>query len=85
VNIADRTVLITGANRGLGRALLEEALRRGARDLDIPKASTESAARAIFDGVEQGADERFPDPMSEAWADGWRNSASKALERQLAA
>ncbi|GII52619.1 short-chain dehydrogenase/reductase [Planotetraspora thailandica] len=29
--IADRTLLVTGANRGIGRALVEEALRRGAR------------------------------------------------------
>ena len=29
--IADRSVLVTGANRGLGRALVDEALRRGAR------------------------------------------------------
>jgi NAD(P)-dependent dehydrogenase (short-subunit alcohol dehydrogenase family) len=31
MRIADRTVFVTGANRGLGRALVEEALRRGAR------------------------------------------------------
>ena len=31
MNIANKTVLVTGANRGIGRALLEEALRRGAR------------------------------------------------------
>jgi NAD(P)-dependent dehydrogenase (short-subunit alcohol dehydrogenase family) len=31
MTIADKTVLVTGANRGLGRALVEEALRRGAR------------------------------------------------------
>lgn len=31
VAIADKTVLVTGANRGLGRALIDETLRRGAR------------------------------------------------------
>lgn len=31
MNIANRTILITGANRGLGAALVEETLRRGAR------------------------------------------------------
>jgi NAD(P)-dependent dehydrogenase (short-subunit alcohol dehydrogenase family) len=55
------------------------------RDLDIPKASPESVARAILDGVEKGEEEIFPDPMSEAIAEGWRSSAVKALERQFAA
>jgi NAD(P)-dependent dehydrogenase (short-subunit alcohol dehydrogenase family) len=32
--IAGRTVLVTGANRGLGQALVEEALRRGAARVD---------------------------------------------------
>src|SRR3989442_14430252 len=31
MTIADRAVLVTGANRGIGQALVEEALRRGAR------------------------------------------------------
>jgi NAD(P)-dependent dehydrogenase (short-subunit alcohol dehydrogenase family) len=34
------------------------------RNLDIPKASPESAARAIFDGVENGEEEIFPDPYA---------------------
>jgi len=35
------------------------------RDLDIPKASPESVARAIFDGVEIGDEDIFPDPMAQ--------------------
>jgi NAD(P)-dependent dehydrogenase (short-subunit alcohol dehydrogenase family) len=55
------------------------------RNLDIPKASPESVARAILDGVEKGEEEIFPDPMSESVAEGWRSGAVKALERQFAA
>ncbi len=55
------------------------------RDLDIPKASPESVARAIFDGVEKGEEDIFPDPMSESMAESWRSGAAKALERQNAA
>jgi NAD(P)-dependent dehydrogenase (short-subunit alcohol dehydrogenase family) len=31
MTIADRAVLATGADRGIGQALVEEALRRGAK------------------------------------------------------
>jgi NAD(P)-dependent dehydrogenase (short-subunit alcohol dehydrogenase family) len=55
------------------------------RDLDIPKASPESVARATFAGLENGEEEIFPDPMSEAIAEGWRSSAVKALQHQFAA
>jgi NAD(P)-dependent dehydrogenase (short-subunit alcohol dehydrogenase family) len=53
--------------------------------LDIPKASPESVARAVFDGVEEGEEDIFPDPLSESVAEGWRGGVSKALERQNAA
>jgi NAD(P)-dependent dehydrogenase (short-subunit alcohol dehydrogenase family) len=55
------------------------------RGFDIPKASPESVARAIFDGVENGEEEIFPDPMSEPMAEGWRSGAAKAMERENAA
>ncbi len=55
------------------------------RGLDIPKASAESVARAIFDGVENGDEEIFPDPLSASLAESWRSGALKALERQNAA
>ena len=37
--IAGRTVLVTGANRGLGQALVDEALRRGAARVYAGRAS----------------------------------------------
>jgi NAD(P)-dependent dehydrogenase (short-subunit alcohol dehydrogenase family) len=55
------------------------------RGLDIPKASPESVARAIFDGVEKGVEDIFPDSMSETMAESWRSGAAKALEHQYAA
>jgi NAD(P)-dependent dehydrogenase (short-subunit alcohol dehydrogenase family) len=51
---------------------------------DIPKFSPESVARGIFDGLQKGEEDIFPDPMSESIAEGWRNGAGKALERQFA-
>jgi NAD(P)-dependent dehydrogenase (short-subunit alcohol dehydrogenase family) len=55
------------------------------RGFDIPKAAPESVARAILDGVEQGEEDIFPDPMSQAMAAGWRDGVAKAFERQNAA
>ena len=55
------------------------------RGLDIPKAAPDTVARGIFDGVENGQEEIFPDPMSESLAQSWRGGAAKALERQYAA
>jgi NAD(P)-dependent dehydrogenase (short-subunit alcohol dehydrogenase family) len=55
------------------------------RGFDVPKASPESVARAIFDGVEKGEEDIFPDPMSQTLAESWRNGGVKGLERQFAA
>src|SRR6266480_1862657 len=190
MSIADKTVLITGASRGIGQALVDEALRRGAKRLyaaarrpashpdervtplrmdvtnaaqiqaaaeragsldilinnaglalfeglgdratlerhlavnlfgtyavteaflpaltrsggaivnnlslnslaplpalaaySVSKAAAESVARAIFDAVDGGEEDIFPDPLAQSLADGWRNGAVKAFERQLA-
>jgi NAD(P)-dependent dehydrogenase (short-subunit alcohol dehydrogenase family) len=55
------------------------------RGWDIPgKASPESVALAIFDAIDNGEEEIFPDPASAPMAAGWRDSAAKMLERQLA-
>ena len=55
------------------------------RGFEIPKASTESAAVGIFDGLEKGEEEIFPDPASQSIAEGWRTGVTKALERQFSA
>jgi NAD(P)-dependent dehydrogenase (short-subunit alcohol dehydrogenase family) len=55
------------------------------RGLDIPKSSPESVARGICDGVENGEEEIFPDPMSDAMAASWRTGVAKAFERENAA
>jgi len=55
------------------------------RGFDIPKASPESAAVGIFDGLERGEEDIFPDPTSQAIAAAWHTGVPKALERQFAA
>ena len=55
------------------------------RGFNVPKVSTEFAAVGIFDGLERGEEEIFPDPVSKSIAEGWRTGVSKALERQFAA
>jgi NAD(P)-dependent dehydrogenase (short-subunit alcohol dehydrogenase family) len=55
------------------------------RGFEIPKVSPESVAVGIFDGLEKGEEDIFPDPASQSMADGWRTGVAKALERQYAA
>jgi NAD(P)-dependent dehydrogenase (short-subunit alcohol dehydrogenase family) len=54
------------------------------RDFQVPKASPVLVARAIFDGVDNGDDDIFPDPASALIADSWRGGATKAMEREFA-
>jgi NAD(P)-dependent dehydrogenase (short-subunit alcohol dehydrogenase family) len=54
------------------------------RGSDVPKASPQSVALAIFDAVDNGEEEIFPDPASASIAARWRDSVTKQLERQLA-
>jgi NAD(P)-dependent dehydrogenase (short-subunit alcohol dehydrogenase family) len=74
-----------------GRGVRVHAVLTGPTDTDmtrgyeIPKATAESVARAIFDGVEQGEEDIFPDQMSQSVAESWRSGAVKALERELSA
>ena len=55
------------------------------RGLEIPKASPESVAQAIFDGVENGEDDVFPESLSQAMAEGWRAGVAKQFEHEMAA
>jgi NAD(P)-dependent dehydrogenase (short-subunit alcohol dehydrogenase family) len=55
------------------------------RGFEIPKASPESVAQGIFDGLENKEEDIFPDPASQSVAEGWRTGVAKAFERQYAA
>lgn len=77
--------LLAGRGVSVHAAMLGPVDTDMIRGLEIPKASPEFVARGIFDGVEDGDEEIFPDPMSASMAESWRNGAAKALERQNAA
>jgi NAD(P)-dependent dehydrogenase (short-subunit alcohol dehydrogenase family) len=55
------------------------------RGFDIPKATPQSVARSIFDGVDAGDEDIFPDATSRVLADSWRSSVAKGLEHEYAA
>jgi NAD(P)-dependent dehydrogenase (short-subunit alcohol dehydrogenase family) len=56
-----------------------------ARGFEIPKATPQSVARSIFDGLDAGEEDIFPDATSQVLADSWRSSVAKDLEHQYAA
>lgn len=55
------------------------------KGFEVPKATPKAAAKGILDGVENGEEDIFPDPMSASLAEGWRSGVAKGLERQFAA
>jgi NAD(P)-dependent dehydrogenase (short-subunit alcohol dehydrogenase family) len=48
MNIANKTILITGANRGIGRALVNEALRRGKRVYAGTRGALQNADKRVM-------------------------------------
>ena len=55
------------------------------RDLELPKTTAESVAVAVFDGLENGDEDIFPDSVSQSIAEAWRAGVVKSLERQFTA
>lgn len=54
------------------------------RGFETPKASPESVASGIFEGLKNGAEDIFPDPASQSIAEGWRTGVARAFERRYA-
>ncbi len=77
--------------RELGGGISVHAVLTGPTDTDmtrgfeIPKATPQSVARSIFDGLEAGEEDIFPDATSQVLAEGWRSGVAKSLEHQYAA
>jgi NAD(P)-dependent dehydrogenase (short-subunit alcohol dehydrogenase family) len=55
-----------------------------AAQLSIPKASAQSVAQAILDGLEQGQEDIYPDPMAKEWGEAYAVNP-KSLEGRVAA
>ena len=84
---------LTQGLRGLlaGKGVRVHAVMTGVVDTDMtkgfdamPKAAPDLVARNVFDGIENGAEEIFPDPMAETMAESWNNGGGKKLEHQYA-
>jgi len=55
-----------------------------AKDFDMPKDSPENAAKAILDGLAEGKEEIYPDPMSTQVGEGYSTNP-KGIEQEFAA
>ena len=76
--------LLAGQNVSVHGVFLGPVDTDMTRGFEIPKASPESVAQGIFDGLENGEEDIFPDAMSRSIADGWRNGVAKQFELQYA-
>lgn len=82
---------MTQAQRGLfaQRSIRVHAVLPGpvdtdmTRDIDMPKASAASVARAVLRAVENEQEDIFPDSMSGTVASTWRDGVTKTLERRF--
>jgi len=84
---------LTQGLRGLlaGKGVRVHAVMTGVVDTDMtkgfdamPKAAPELVATNVFDGIENGTEEIFPDPMAETLAESWNTGGGKKLEQQYA-
>lgn len=55
------------------------------RELAIPKTAPTLVASAVYDGLQRGDEEIFPDPVSVQFEEAWNNGPLKAFERANAA
>jgi len=62
--IAEKTILVTGANRGIGQALVEEALIRDAKRVYAGTRVPLTHPRRARHAADPGRDERGADPGS---------------------
>jgi NAD(P)-dependent dehydrogenase (short-subunit alcohol dehydrogenase family) len=55
------------------------------KDVDVPKSERAAVAQAILDGVAEGTEDVFPDPMSAVLGEGWAGGPIKTMQRESAA
>ena len=77
-------MFLAGEGASVHAAILGPIDTDMSRGADIPKTPPQTAAKGIFDGLERGEEEIFPDLASRPLADRWRAGVNKLLEGQFA-
>jgi NADP-dependent 3-hydroxy acid dehydrogenase YdfG len=75
-SLADRRIAVHGVFPGPVDTEMAAAI-------DIQKTSAGDVARAVIEGIQNGVEDIFPDPMARQVYEGWRKD-HKAVERQFA-